>query len=153
MATKELAKPNAKEIELAYAAIMDGEALPVSNDPEAVSRAIIDRIATAETFEEAFAPQELKGWKEFIGVPVQVKSFKLNPTTYGADENGGSSVYAVVDIVTPDGVLESVTCGGRNVLTQLVRGLEKGWLEDHTFALESKPTAGGNEALWLRAVE
>ena len=143
--------PSKKDLEMAYAAILDGEPIPASGDPEVISRAIVERILGAETFEEAFSPQELKGWQELVDVPVRVLGFKLNPST-AASGGTGPSVYAVVDLVVLEtGEQETVTCGGRNVLAQLVKALEKGWL-GNPIRLIAKPTAEGNTALWLQAV-
>jgi hypothetical protein len=143
--SKELAQTTPVEIEQAVAAIMDGQPLPAIGDPEIVSRAILERILAAETFEEAFRPQQLTGWREYLDQPVQVRDFRLNRSGY---ENG-SPVYAVVDLtVLETGEAVTVTCGGRNVLMQLVRALQKGWL-DRPVRLTAKKTAEGFEALWL----
>ena len=135
-----------EHLQMAYAAILDGVPLPATVDPEVMSRAIIERIMHAETFDEVFRPQELEAWREaYLDVPVKVKGFHLNAS--GFDESG-SAVYAVVDLVTPDGELDTVTCGGRNVLVQLVKALEKGWL-DRPVKMVERPTASGFKTLWL----
>lgn len=146
--TKEMAKqPSKKDLETAYAAILDGAAIPVASDPEAVSRAILERIFASDTFEEAFAPQQLEGWREYLDVPVLVQEFHLNPSGF----EQGSSVYAVVDIVRVDtGEQLTVSCGGRNVLAQLVQMLRHGWF-DRAVKLTSKTTSEGYQALWLVA--
>lgn len=145
-----LAVPTKKELEAAYAAILDGTPLPgAGNDPEAVSRAIAERILASETFEEAFSPQELEAWSNYVGEVVTVKDFHLNPTTFNTGD-GGPAAYAVVDIELSDGSIKTVTCGGRNVLMQLVKALEKGWLVNQVVLI-AKPTAEGNTALWLQA--
>jgi len=142
-------KPTPAALKLAYAAILDGDKLPIASDPEAMSRAIVERIMNAETFEEAFQPQELKSWSDYLDKPVLVRTFKLNNSTFEGE--GGSSVYAVVDIAdATTGEIDTVTCGGRNVLTQLVKMLEKGWL-DKPVKLIAKQTAEGYQALWLQA--
>ncbi len=148
--SKELTKgPSKAELERAYDAILNGTPLPQGGDPEVVSRAIVERILAAETFEDAFKPQELAAWREYLDVPVEVRSFHLNPTTYEVE--GGSSVYAVVDLARlDDGEHMTVTCGGRNVLAQLVKMLEAGWM-DRPVKLVGRQTAEGYQALWLEA--
>jgi hypothetical protein len=136
------------EVARAYRAILDGEAIAAA-DPEAMSRAIVERIMAADTFEEAFRPQTLEPWREaFPDTPVRVLEFHLNPSGF----EQGSSVYAVVDLVPlagpHEGETHTVTCGGRNVLTQLVLALEKGWL-DKPVKLTTKGTSEGYTALWL----
>jgi hypothetical protein len=146
---KELDKKRA-QIASAYAAILDNEkpeGLAVS-DPELVTREILERIMGAETFDEAFKPQELTAWRDLIDVPVRVLDFKLNPS--GLE---GQAVYAVVELERLDGkdpAKQTVTCGGRNVMMQLVKALEKGWLTN-PVAMTKKATSEGYEVLWLVA--
>lgn len=152
--SKELAKAASPEqIELAYQAILGDAELPAATDPEVVSRAIMERILAAETFEAAFAAQNLEGWREYLDVPVFVQGFHLNRSTY--DAPGSSPVYAVVDLtLAADGEPVTVTCGGRNVLMQLVKMLERGWF-DRPVRLVAKQTAAdhGGSALWLESAE
>jgi len=154
--TKELTKVEQQQIDLAFRAIRDGEALPVASDPEAVSRAIVERIMSAQSFDEAFKPQQLEAWRElYPDVPVYVRGFHLNPTAFDSNQQG-ASVYAVVDVEPVDernGPPATVTCGGRNVLTQLVKMLQHksdGWM-DKPVKLESRKTGEGYDALWLVA--
>lgn len=137
-----------KELAQAYAAILgDGEAVPQMADPELVTREILERIMNAETFEEAFRPQTLKAWSDLLGVPVKVLDFKLNPS--GLE---GQTVYAVCELELLDGSGSkvTVTCGGKNVMMQLVKALEKGWLGQSVTLME-KPTSEGYKVLWLEA--
>lgn len=135
------------DVAKAYAAILDGEAPPQMADPELVTREILERIMRAETFEEAFRPQTLRAWSELIGVPVKVRDFHLNPS--GLE---GQTVYAVCELELLDGSesTTTVTCGGKNVLMQLVKALEQGWL-DKPVVLMEKPTNEGYKVLWLEA--
>lgn len=145
------------DLEAAYGAILDGK--PVAQfdtDPEIVSRRILERILAADSFEEAFRPQELDGWQVYVNRPVRVIDFHLNPSTKKS-ENGKvtASVYAVVDLLLIDpngeaGDEVTVSCGGRNVLAQLVTMRQNGWM-DRTVKLTAKQTGEGNTALWLEA--
>jgi len=150
-----LAKPSKAQLELAYAAILDGKEIPAMGDPEVISRQIAERILAAETFEEAFQAQNLTAWKDkFLNVPVFVRDIRLNPSGFKNEKGkGGSSVYAVVDVqpVKDSGELgdtEAVHTGGRNVLIQLMKMLEKGWT-DKPVRMIAKDTTEGYEALWL----
>lgn len=156
MATTEVDKPKITkaEIEAAKKSILFGEPLPGADtkDAEAISIEIAQRIFGAETFEEAFNAQELQGWQELMDVPVLVRDVKLNST--GFEVANGSSIYAVVDLLVIDKetgeftTAQTVTCGGRNVLAQLVKMLEQGWM-DRPVKLAAKGTAEGYQALWL----
>jgi hypothetical protein len=146
--TQAIAKVDAKQLEMIYSAILGDATLPVESDPEAISRAIVERIMTADTFEDAFRPQQLEAWREYLEVPVLVRGLHFNPTTF---EGQGSSIYAVVDIERLDnGETLTVSCGGRNVLTQLVKMVQNGWT-DRPVKMIDKPTQEGYKALWLVA--
>lgn len=152
-----LMKATPQEIELAYRAISDGDVLPEVGDPEAVSRAIMERIRRAESFEEAFAAQKVTPWRQLLDLPVFIKSFHLNRSTLER-QDGQPSVYAIVDIQRADGEpwtssgreesTLTVSCGGRNVLFQLVRALEMDWFK-YPMKLTSKKSSEGFDVLWL----
>lgn len=146
--SKELSKKEQEQIEVAYAAIMGDVELPIASDPEAMSRAIVERIMNADTFDETFRPQNLDAWREYMDVPVKVRGFHLNRSAF---DGAGAPIYAVVDIeVLSDGEVVTVTCGGRNVLTQLVKQLQNGW-QDKPVKLTGRQTQEGYTALWLEA--
>ena len=145
-----VATSEAEQLEAAYGAILDGKELPatVAADPELISRQIVEGILNAETFEEAFAPKSVPAWRDMLDVPVLVRNVKLNRSSF---EGSASSIYAVCDLTRIDsGEQVTVTCGGRNVLAQLVKMLEKGWT-DKPVKLIGKQTAEGYTALWLQA--
>ena len=146
--TTALTKRDAAQLDQIAAAVLgDSSVLPPPADPEAMSRAIAERILSAETFEEAFGPQQLRAWQDLTGLGVLVRDVHFNRSTFGE----GSVVYAVVDVERlDDGSTETVTCGGTNVLMQLVTMLRNGW-QDRPVKLTAKPTAEGNEVLWLEA--
>jgi hypothetical protein len=158
MATDLEKRASPEAIALAYGAILGEEQLPEYADPEVISRAIMERIIEAETFEDAFQPQTLVAWREMLNEPVFVQDFRLNRSSI---KDSASPVYAVVDLARADGKnwrdksgkesrVIAVTCGGRNVLVQLVKALEKGWL-DKPVKLTSKQTGEGFNVLWLEA--
>lgn len=140
-----LTKRGAAELELIHRAILGEAELPPS-DPQAMSRAIMERILSAETFEQAFTQQSLTPWRSMLGVPFFVKHVHFNRSGF---EN--QAVYAVVDLEpAAGGEAVSVTCGGQNVLAQLVTMLEQGW-QDKAVRMIENDTAEGYKALWLEA--
>lgn len=146
----EVALPAKMQLEAVYRSLQTNEPLPITGDPEVMSRLIMERILAAETFDEAFRPQKLDAWREaFPERAVRVLGLHFNNS---AIEGGsGAAFYAVVDLVDVEsGVTQTVTCGGRNVLAQLVKMVEKGW-QDHPVRLTSKRTSEGYNALWLEA--
>jgi len=151
-----LEKPSQKELDLARAAIMEGKEIPTASDPEVISKAIMERIMSAETFEDAFRAQSLSAWRDVLmGIPVYVRDIRFNPSTKrDKDKPDHPSIYAVVDVQPIDpqsgelGEVQTVSIGGRNVLIQLYKMLEKGW-SDKPVMLTAKDTQGGYEALWL----
>jgi hypothetical protein len=142
--------PSAEALELAEKVILGEAELPAQDDPAVVSRSIMERILESTTFEETFSARELEAWRDYEGVPVTINSWHLNPSSVEGDE-GGSGVYAVVDLTRmDDGEHIAVTCGGANVLAQLVTATRNGWL-DRPVKLTSNKTRAGYSALWLEA--
>lgn len=132
---------------IAKAILGEGE-LPQAADPEAMSRAIMERILAADTFEEVFTQQNLTPWRNLLDRAVVVKDVHFNRSTI---EGAGAPVYAVVDLVDVEtGEAHTVTCGGQNVLAQLVTAIRNGWLDRPVRMIENK-TANGYGALWLEA--
>lgn len=147
-----LIKATPEELQQAYRAVLEGDVLPEYADPEAMSLAIAKRIAEADSWEETFQPQTLSSWRDAaMGVPVLIKDVHLNRSSF---DGQGPSVYAVVTISFPDsqGEMhdEMVTCGGRNVLVQLLNHIRFG-KTDRLVRLTSKDTASGYDVLWLEA--
>lgn len=143
-----------KELEVAWTAITTGE-LPdgfgASGDARGTALAIVDRIKSSDSFEDVFNPQELPAWRDtYLGVPVLVRDLHLNKSTVAGE---GAAVYAVVDIEPLDGQAPAtVSCGGQNVLAQLLKILENGWW-DKPVKMIAKRTAEGYDALWLVSAE
>ena len=140
---------------MAVSAILDGKDVELGpgGDPEQVSRAILERILEAETADDIFRPQTLSSWRECIDRPAQVYGFHLNRSTFeGSEGRTNPTVYAVVDLEwLDDGERESVTCGGRNVMMQLIQAMRHN-LFPVKVKLTANRTAEGYQALWLEAV-
>lgn len=154
----DLVEVSPEQIQLAYQ-IIRGEADVQFADPEQMARQIGERIAQGDSFEDVFAtPDERKlpGWADkYMGVPVLVKGLRLNPSQFNdgdSDSGFASNAYAVVDIVLPTGEVATVSCGGYNVLHQLVRMVEKGWT-DRAVRMTEVPTHNNRTTLWLVRAE
>ena len=144
----DVAERGSAQLQVIADAILGRGELPPAADPEAMSRAIIERILSAESFEQAFTQQDLTPWRSMLDVPVYVRDVHFNRSGYE-----GQAVYAVCDLeLVEGGERVTVTCGGRNVMAQLVAGLKNGWL-DNPIRMIANRTGEGFDALWLEAVE
>jgi hypothetical protein len=138
-------KKRVAQLELVHQAILGNAELPVQ-DPEAMSRAIMERILQSTSFEDVFTQQSLTPWRAMLGVPFFVKDVHFNRSGFE-----GQNVYAVCDLdPAAGGDQVTVTCGGQNVLAQLVVMLKNGWQDRPVRMIENK-TAEGYGALWLEA--
>lgn len=145
-----LAETGQAQLDVIANAILGKGELPPAADPEAMSRAIMERILNAQSFEDAFTQQNLTPWRSMLGREVKVTDVHFNRSTVEGD---GPPVYAVCDLVDTDtGETISVSCGGANVLMQLVVGVRNGWFADNAVRLIENKTANGYGALWLEAV-
>jgi hypothetical protein len=139
------------DLERAKAAVLDGTPLPES-DPELMARAIAERVMNAESFEEATDKQDLDAWSNYLGVPVTIETFHLNPTSFLQD--GQPSCYAIVSLVRmDDGESLVVSCGARNVLAYLLAWVQHADWHGNPVKLEEAGTGGEgkNPPLWIRA--
>src|SRR3954470_13353616 len=89
--------PTAEQLDLAEKVILGEAELPVAEDKSSVSRAIMERILEAPSFETAFSARKLESWRELEGVPVEILSWHLNASSV-EEGDGGAGVYAVVDL-------------------------------------------------------
>ena len=118
------------------------------------SGAFQDQIRQGKTFDDVFAPQKLKAWQDIAGEPVLVRRFHLNPSTIKKETGKPSpAVYAVVEMVRGSGEVELRQCGGGNVLTQLVKAWEHGWLPCRLKIMSSEVRGTGNTVLRLEKVD
>jgi len=148
---QELTAPGAAQLEVIQNALLGQGELPAAADPEAMSRAIMERILNAQSFEDAFTQQDLTPWRSMLGVPVKVLDVHFNRSSFEAGE--GAPIYGVFDLLvlkTKERV--TVTCGGKNVLSQIIVALKNGWLDKPVRMIENT-TRDGYGALWLEAVE
>lgn len=140
-------EPTPELMEMAYAAVMDGTMPPEVGDPAITTRAIQERIRATDKFDEAFKPQSLTPWNELLGEVVTVGGFHLNPSTL----EGQSAVYAVVSLRREgEDDFKPYSCGGGNVLTQLLKAWEQGWFP-FQGVLVSRKTSQNYDTYWIEA--
>ena len=141
-----LALPDAVAVERA---LLHGEALPdIIEDPEEVRRAIMLRILEGETADEILNQGGLTGWQEYLDVPVTVTGVRFNRSGFEPDE-GGLPLYAVADLVLPTGEMVSVSCGGGNVMAQLLAFYKHGLFPQDVKLVKGSETGAGFKPLWL----
>lgn len=117
-------EPTPELVKQAWDALFEGKLPPEIGDSSITARAIMEKIRDADNFDQVFSPATLPSWQEYDGVPVTVFGFHLNPSTI----EEGHPVYAVVEIGIMDtGDVRTVSTGGGNVLTQLIKAWEQSW--------------------------
>ncbi len=138
-----------------YAAI-DGQGLPPEiGDPEIMARLIRERIRQG-SFDESMGPAaKLPAWAdEYLDRLVVVYGFHMNASTIeNPDDPQRKSVYAVVEVGLPgSGEIVTVSCGGGNVLEQLVKAWQEGRYPFQAVLTGTK-TSRGYTTLWLKRPE
>lgn len=126
---------------------------PATDDPDAMAAEIVAQILSAGSDDEldAISGGQAIGWRDLLGVPVELLGFRWRPSDY--DE--GSSLYFVVfGNRLDDGSGVVLTTGSRNIMAQLVNRAKRGVLSGAVvMAVEAeKPTARGFKPLHLRSV-
>lgn len=141
-------------IQQAYDAIELGALPPEVGDPKVTANMIARRIREG-TLDASMDPAEsLPAWRDlYLDRPVAIYGFHLNPSTIKDSPIGA---YAVVELAATDGDdagdIVTVSCGGRNVLMQLVKALEE---KRYPFVgqLTANKTGAGYDALWIKRPE
>lgn len=124
-------------------------------DAEAASRAIIDRVLSAETPEDVMeaANAQTTPAKDLIGVPLVLRGVRFMPSSI---EGEGPSVFAVLDAVhADDGEAFTITTGARTVLAQVLKldQLKAYPWGPVQFVEADTPTASGFYPMQLAKVE
>lgn len=132
--------------------ILTGQSDPieVADDPAEIQREILLQIMNATSDDGIYGVGNATGWREYEGVPVEIRGFRWRPSSL--DE--GSPVYVVVNaIVIDSGEVVVLTTGANTVLAQLYAFAKNGRLPGERVVLEKgKQTASGYYPLQLRPV-
>lgn len=120
-------------------------------DPVEVARAIVQRILEAPDADAVLDQAAVEHARDVLGIPFTLRGARFQRSKFGG-ENGGPTLFALLDVVDGDGAERIVTCGGRNVLAQIYRLLEGGWLPVQVTITEGSETAQGYRPLWLNRV-
>ncbi len=142
-----------REVAAVERALLTGILPDQVEDPEIVQRAIMARILSQDSVEGILdTGSGLDSWGDLEGVPVSVLDVRFNVSTF----EEGPPVYAVVDVVVLKGKQEGerllVSCGGTNVMAQLVALVKAGALPlDVKLTRTTKETRQGYRPLWLQA--
>lgn len=137
-------EPSAQEI---LQAIVGGEDLPEASAQQSQS-GIVARILGAEGAEGVLDMGEPIKAEELEQVPLQINGVRWMRSTF--DE--GPGVYAVADALREDtGEQVKVTCGGVNVMTQLLKLQTMGAFPQRVkIAKSQRPTKSGYYPYWLQ---
>lgn len=117
------------------------------SDPEEATRAILARILTSETAEDVLATSTAVHAQDLLGVPLEVQGIKWQRS----DFQEGTSCYVVMQVTDlNDQTRKVVTCGGKNVMTQLLKLQMLGAFPARArIAKALKPTRNNYYPLWL----
>lgn len=153
-------QPTQELVARAYDAIHNANVPPEVGDPAITARAIQERIKSGTLEQSMQAAESLPSLGEkYEGQKIAVCAFHLLPSSFEIQEGsnkGKKGVYAVVEVMTQDGELDTVQTGAGNILTQLVKAWEES-LDGRsrfpfTCVVEVKPTGTpGRSTQWLRA--
>lgn len=99
------------------------------------------RLAMAQTPEELFAEDGAAGWEAKEGVPFRVRRIYWLRSSFAE----GAGIYAVVEAAHAEtGEATVLTTGATNVLVQLARAEQMGWLETPLILRKNpSPTSNG----------
>lgn len=130
-----------------FGAMIRDDKANLPDDPEATSKAIVERILAATTLDEILTPAEARHARELLDTPLTVHAVHFNQS----DFQEGIGFYAVVDVTDPEtGDEFAVTCGGRNVMGQLYSMARENLLPATVkFTQARRPTRQGYFPLWL----
>lgn len=132
------------------AAMLLGEVEVRMSDPAEAAEAIMRGILAAEDVAAVFEMAGTTPAKELLDVAIIVTDYRF----MRSEHDDGAPVYALIDAARDDtGEALKVTCGGRNVLAQLLTLGRLHALPRRCKIIEAgKPTARGFKPMWLQPV-
>lgn len=119
----------------------------VVDDPEQISREIIEQLLAAESDDELEVVGSATGWIEYEGVPVEIRSFRWRKSDY----TEGAPIYMIVFATDMrDGGQLVLTTGSKNVLAQLINLARRDRFPVvRILTRAERPTERGYYPLWL----
>jgi hypothetical protein len=134
--------------EQAIAAIK-GEAVPEIEDPEVVSRQIMERILDSSTPEEVLGGMQAVHAQDVLTRPFILHGVRVLRSRF----TEGPGVFTVLDAeFGDDGSRAAITCSSRNVMAQAVQLWRLDALPRKVVIRQSdQPTASGFNVLWMEA--
>lgn len=148
MAKSELASME-DMVELAI--LGEGEFVPVVEDSESVAKDIIYRILTAEDEDAIFGKQSATSAVDILDIPLEIQSVRWSKSEFTEE---GPAVYALIEANRmDDGSPVVISCGSRNVMSQLLACQRQGLLPLKTpKRFRQSGTGTGRKVLWLENV-
>jgi len=132
---------------LAIAKAIMGEATIDGGNPEDAGKAIVARLLMAESIDEVLSTNNVIGAEALLNATIEVHGVKWQPSGY----DQGPKVYALIDctdVIT--GQRQLVSCGGQNVMAQLLRiQVDNGFPQRVKIVQSARATAAGNYPMWL----
>jgi hypothetical protein len=147
--TNELAPKEVEKLELAI--LGEGEwENAISDDPEEVTREIARRILTAESEGDIYKQDSTLSATDVLGVPLNIRTVRWQKSRM----DGAANVFAIIGATRlNDGSDLLITCGGRNVMAQLLQAGRLGKIPSEMPVMFTEKETGtpGRSTLWLTA--
>lgn len=139
----------AQVTELEQILLGEKEVPEVVDDPAQIQKEIMAQLLAAESDEELEQMGTAIGWRELLGVPIELHGFRWRPSAF---EDGAPVFFVVQGTRLDTGEKVVLTTGSGNVLAQLTNMARRGTLTGAVRMLEAsdKPTKQGFIPLWLR---
>lgn len=120
----------------------------VIDDPDQISKSIIDQLLGAETDEQLQDFGNAQGWKNLIGVPIELRGFRWRQSDF---EEGAPIYFIVAGTRLDTGEQVTLTTGSLNVLAQLSNMARRQTLAGSVWQLHQsdKPTKSNFYPMWL----
>lgn len=90
----------------------------LADTPEDSARGIVEDILGATSAAEVLAEAEVVHARDMLDQPFVLFGARFNNSTAGGE---GIQIYAMLDAVNDDGEKMMISCGARNVVTQVYR--------------------------------
>lgn len=117
--------------------------------PEGAAVRIAEQLSKATTLEDLLDAPEALSWRERADVPYRIRHIDWSTS----DIDGGVGIFAIVTAVNlSNNTTEVITTGATNVLIQLAKLKQKGWL-NQPIQYTVRKTNSGFEVGRLRKAE